>query len=554
LRDFDLLSVLLRALTLGLEMLTLGGVAYLLFAAIPAAVSADGLSACWRWLRRAATGLALAEIAYVAVDSAILMGSAPLPVAELVAAPFFLAGAAAVLGALLIAVLAAASPRVPKPWPTYLLIPCALAILAAAVSTSHAASRMENRILLAAFTTAHHLGASLWIGAMPFLLISLRRVPLDQAAGPDEARRLLRRFSGMALAGAALLLAGGAGMAWYYLGVSSLSGSGDHSLSGLYGTAYGVLLLAKVYLTLVILALGAGNFFLARRIETAPTELLSRLRRFGEVEIALGFMAVLAAASMTAQSPAVDLPNDRVNLGEIAARFYPVAPRMTSPSFAALAPPTPLDRAVRDSAFTGASAPSDANDRAWSEYNHHWAGLIVLAAGCFALLSRLPKRFGLSWEWARNWPIVFAGLAVFLVLRADPDCWPLGPRPFWASLYAPDVLQHRFYALLILGFAAFEWGIQTGRLRSGRAAAVFPLLCVAGGALLLTHSHSMGDAKEELLAEMSHAAIALLGATAGCARWLELRLPGGRQSRFASYVWPVCLMLAGLVLLNYRES
>jgi putative copper resistance protein D len=48
LRDFDLLSVLLRALTLGLEMLTLGGVAYLLLAAIPGSASEAGLASCWR--------------------------------------------------------------------------------------------------------------------------------------------------------------------------------------------------------------------------------------------------------------------------------------------------------------------------------------------------------------------------------------------------------------------------------------------------------------------------------------------------------------------------
>ena len=34
--DFDLLSVFLRALTLGLELLTLGGVAYLLIVIMPA--------------------------------------------------------------------------------------------------------------------------------------------------------------------------------------------------------------------------------------------------------------------------------------------------------------------------------------------------------------------------------------------------------------------------------------------------------------------------------------------------------------------------------------
>jgi len=172
-----------------------------------------------------------------------------------------------------------------------------------------------------------------------------------------------------------------------------------------------------------------------------------------------------------------------------------------------------------------------------------------LMAGVFALLSRLPKA-----RWTRNWPVVFAGLAVLIVLRADPECWPLGPRPFWASMYAPDVLQHRLFALLILAFAAFEWGNQTGRFQSRWAATVFPLLCAAGGALLLTHNHSIGNIKEELLAEMSHTPIALLGATAGWSRWLELRLPDQRESRLASYIWPLCFIMVGLVLLNYRES
>ena len=173
----------------------------------------------------------------------------------------------------------------------------------------------------------------------------------------------------------------------------------------------------------------------------------------------------------------------------------------------------------------------------------------MLAAGILALLSRLPKA-----RWARNWPLVFAALAVFIVLRGDPECWPLGPRPFWASMVVPDMLQHRLYALLIVAFAVFEWGIQTGRWHARWAAMVFPLLCATGGALLLTHNHSVGNIKEELLAEMSHTPIALLGATAGWSRWLELRLPDRKESRLASYVWPVCLILVGLVLLNYRES
>ncbi len=115
-------------------------------------------------------------------------------------------------------------------------------------------------------------------------------------------------------------------------------------------------------------------------------------------------------------------------------------------------------------------------------------------------------------------------------------------------------MQHRLYALLIAAFAVFEWAVETERVRARWAAYVFPLLCAAGGALLLTHQHALGNIKEEMLAEMSHTPIALLGATAGWGRWLELRLPDKRWSQIASYIWPVCLVLVGLVLLDYRES
>jgi hypothetical protein len=53
LKDFDLLSVLLRAMTLSLEALTLGGVAFLLFAALPAGAAAGTVQS--RELVRAGT-------------------------------------------------------------------------------------------------------------------------------------------------------------------------------------------------------------------------------------------------------------------------------------------------------------------------------------------------------------------------------------------------------------------------------------------------------------------------------------------------------------------
>ena len=75
-----------------------------------------------------------------------------------------------------------------------------------------------------------------------------------------------------------------------------------------------------------------------------------------------------------------------------------------------------------------------------------------------------------------------------------------------------------------------------------------------GAALLLTHNHSLGNDKNEVLVLMNHAALAMFGVTAGWARWLELRLPkGDGERRIAGYAWPVALMLVGMVLLDYRE-
>jgi copper resistance protein D len=297
-----------------------------------------------------------------------------------------------------------------------------------------------------------------------------------------------------------------------------------------------------------MLAMGVGNWMVVRQLNTNPQPLLARLRRFAEAEIGLGFTAVLAAAAMSSQPPAVDV-SDQVSLQVIAARLHPQIPRMTSPAASQLSPPTSIETAVRENEFQGGGASSDAIDRQWSEYNHHWAGLVVLAAGLLAFLSRFAVM-----RWARFWPVSFAGLAVFILLRADPENWPVGPRPFWASFSAPDVLAHRTAALLILCFALFECAVQAGKLQARWAPMIFPGMCVLGATVLLTHSHGSGDGAQELLASLSHFPIALLGATAGWARWLELRLPSGRASKVAGYVWPLFLSAAGLILLNYRES
>ena len=228
-------------------------------------------------------------------------------------------------------------------------------------------------------------------------------------------------------------------------------------------------------------------------------------------------------------------PTAKATFAEVAHVFTPRVPSFTSSK-------------LEDMPLTDPEAPRTDADRQWSEYNHHVAGLIVLIMGILAILHRT------GWApWARHWPLVFFALAAFLLVRNDPGSWPLGPQGFWEGMLFSEVLQHRIFVVLVLGFGAFEWMVRTGRIRSPRAALVFPILCFVGGALLLTHSHASLNLKAEYLIEVTHAPLGVIAMLAGWGRWLELRLPPG-ETALPGRVWSVGLAMVGVLLLLYRES
>ena len=359
------------------------------------------------------------------------------------------------------------------------------------------------------------------------------------------------RFSRLSMLGVGCILASGLVMSLFYVG----------SWAAFYGTAYGVMVGAKVSMFAMLLALGAGNFLVTERMRRDPATPVLRMRRFAEVEIGIGFTVFFAAASLTSVPPGADLTQDRASWHEIVERdLSPRLPNLTSPDHAGLAIPAlqaRLDAEGRAraehprAAFvegSGELPPRNAADIAWSEYNHHWAGLFVLLMGLTALLNQAGVR------WARHWPLVLLGLSGFLFLRSDPEVWPLGDIGLIESLRDPEVVQHRVFATIPLLFGVFEWCVRTGRLRSRAAALVFPLICAAGGALLLTHNHTIANVKDALLIEFTHTPLALASLAAGWARWLELRLPAGRGAVVAGWVWPGCFVFVGLLLFFYREA
>ncbi len=357
----------------------------------------------------------------------------------------------------------------------------------------------------------------------------------------------------MSMVGVACILVSGITMSVLYIG----------SWQGFYGTAFGVMVGAKIAMFLMLLGLGGMNFLLVERLRGNPATSVNRLRRFAEVEFGIGIAIFFAAASLTSVPPAVDLTQDRVTWQEIVQRNIPQWPSLSSPNHDALALPAlqaKLDaeaaakKASPQMAFTPGSGdlpPRNADDIAWSEYNHHWAGLIVVVVGLLALLNRVGLR------WARHWPLAFLGLAVFLFFRSDPETWPMGEIGFLDSFRDVEVLQHRFFVLLIIVFAFFEWRVRATNWTNRYAPMVFPLLCAAGGTLLLTHSHAISNVKDQLLIELTHTPLALAGIAAGWARWLEIRLSPRENPvawQIASWAWPVCILFCGMLLLGYREA
>jgi putative copper export protein len=580
------LDVLLRGLILVLASLALGGVVWirLVLRATPGAAPAPATALALRVVAAAAGLTVLAQSATLLIALVEVRDSGGWPLAAFVQTTFALTaltrmGLGLAVGLLALRLARRAAP--PAAW--RVLGVGAFALVAASAVLSHAVARVEDRTLLLLLDAAHQIAAAVWIGGLAHFTLyaglrarEMRRRAVgaglartgrdvgglveevagsgtsghtgvvvagpartdrnvgglfEAVAGADtpshtgEDREVVRRFSNLAFGAVVALVVAGIVLTWQYVG----------EWAGLVGTAYGVMVLSKAILLVVILALAGLNL---RAVRGAGEAGGVRLLRFVEVELGLGITVLFAAASLTSLPPAVDVTTDRATVAEVAGRFRPVPPRLTSP---------PVDELIaKAEPLMAPVTRREPIERAWSEYNHHWAGFFVLTMGLLAALERLGVRG------ARHWPLVLLGLAGFLFLRNDPRAWPLGPAGFWESFLLPDVLQHRAFVVLIVAFAVFEWTVRTGRLDRRPWGYVFPLLCAFGGGLLLTHSHAMFNLKDEFLAEVTHAPLGILGAFAGWGRWLELRLPGA--GRGPGWLWTLCLIAVGLILVVYREA
>jgi len=263
-----------------------------------------------------------------------------------------------------------------------LLLPAA-AIIASSVMTSHSMARwiIVRRWSLSPPASSSHCG----LAGRPAVPADRRRRPPT----PDFARRLSARFSQLALASVAVLASAGLLLSFAYVAHSRrlryfLRRDGRYQSASLC----------------LLLFLGALNFQLVRR--GPASSILASLKRFGEAEIGIG-ITVISPPLRSLTPSRRDLTHDRVTGPESSPACLHARQDSTVPLFRSCrrnlrrsekaSNPARLSAESYVPGQTG-TRPNTSAEKAWSEYNHHWAGIVVLAMGLLALIAQRDKSPG----------------------------------------------------------------------------------------------------------------------------------------------------------------
>ncbi|MGH9756895.1 MAG: hypothetical protein ACRD4M_04100 [Candidatus Acidiferrales bacterium] len=208
---------------------------------------------------------------------------------------------------------------------------------------------------------------------------------------------------------------------------------------------------------------------------------------------------------------------------------------------------------------TGALTPAEqaklASDRRTSEFNHHFAGILVFLAGLFFLAPAV-----LSGRWASVryvWPACFLAAGILLLVFSDLDIWPFAAQGFWHGVvHDAEIRQHKLFSAILLLIGGVELQRARGRLKAAWSAWVFPAAALAGAILLLFHEHGAGMRGADHMVVMRHIRREHLGfaitggAIAASKGFSETR---GSWRAFFSMLFPLLLMALGVLLLIYTE-
>jgi copper transport protein len=198
------------------------------------------------------------------------------------------------LGAVLIALasFALAARRVRGAWFVATIVAILLAVTPALAG--HAAASPRFTSLMIATDFLHILGGASWLGSL--LVVMVVGVPLcltcEGVARWSSISSLVSSFSRIALASATVVVVSGVIASWVHL----------ETLSALWQTAYGQVLLVKLFFVAIALTIGAYNF---RRVQPMLSNEVgsARLRRSAVIELGAGFLILLVTGFLTGISP-----------------------------------------------------------------------------------------------------------------------------------------------------------------------------------------------------------------------------------------------------------
>lgn len=194
-------------------------------------------------------------------------------------------------------------------------------------------------------------------------------------------------------------------------------------------------------------------------------------------------------------------------------------------------------------------------DKKESEFNHHFAGFLVVVAGVFMFFQK-----GLTEKWPAAkyvWPACFLLSGLFVLVWSDTELWPFGHRQWLEALQNNrEVLQHKTFAVLLLALGIIEWQRARGALKAAWSAWVFPAIAIIGSLLLIFHQHEGGMVGEHHMETMEriqteHMSYMYSGLGIGLTKGLsELK---SRAGALFAKLWPLLMIMLGVLLMFYRE-
>jgi hypothetical protein len=197
--------------------------------------------------------------------------------------------------------------------------------------------------------------------------------------------------------------------------------------------------------------------------------------------------------------------------------------------------------------------------KAYSEFNHHLAGVFVLLIG----LSELRGAMGAATlAWLRFLlPAALLSVGGYLMIWSDHDTWPIGALSFARTFLGDDyeTVQHKLYAILLLGVGSVELFRRMGWARHAAWGAPLPVLAFVGGGMLFLHSHGAHPSAATIA--IHHSMMCATAILAGLCKLAAhpfqiLGLSGDRVAGARSdwgLAWSVLVLLIGVELLLYTE-